>query len=58
MGFESSGLMLAGEADGVDEATRVESAPWVMTTRRAREALDLENVARVEAMLSSEASCA
>lgn len=46
---------MEGESEGEDEATRVESAPWVMTTSRAREALDLLNEAKVDATVSNEA---
>jgi len=56
-GLESVGLRLAAVSDGEDDATRVDSAPWVMMTRRALDELDFLNEARLEAMVSSESSC-
>lgn len=40
---------MPGEVEGEEEATRVESAPWVMTMRRGREVLDLGSEARAMA---------
>lgn len=46
----------SGEA-GEEEATRVESAPWVMRTSRGREALDLGRLAIDEAIWPIDESC-
>ena len=56
LGFSSVVLRLDELYEGEDEETRVDSAPWVMITSRGREALDLEKLARVEAIWGSEAS--
>lgn len=50
MGFSSEVLRLDEELEGDEEATRVDWEPWVMMTRRGREALDLVDEARVEAI--------
>ena len=48
--------MFAEEADGEEEATKVESAPWVMTTNLGLEAFDLVKPASLLAIVSSESS--
>jgi hypothetical protein len=56
VGLGSPGRMLVTEVVGLEDATRVESAPWVTITRRGREALDLVELARVMAACSRDAS--
>lgn len=51
-GFSSVGFKFDEEVEGEDDEIRVESAPWVMITKRGREALDLDDAARVEATCS------
>jgi len=57
VGLAAPCWMLAAEVDGLEDATRVESAPWVTMTRRGRDGLDLVNLARVMAACSRDASC-
>ncbi len=62
LGFGSASVrlaLMAAEAleDGEDEATMVDSAPWVITTSRGRDAFDFGRLAMVVAIWPTVESC-
>lgn len=46
-----------GDDAGEEEATRVDSEPWVMMTSRGREAFDLGKLAIAVAIWATDESC-